>query len=150
ASREDAGGDRQNTAEDHAMADSTHSEGPQQGGGGPDSEKGTDEELSFAFADFAEDIAAELDPLAGGLVPANDPPQLVNSEGMAEAFGQFHPEEVARESHVGSDHFGGFVVAASEGELDSVFVSGGEPELPSSRRRPSSSSSPRIRIWGYL
>ena len=186
ASREDADGDRQNTAEDHAMADSTHSEGPQQGGGGDDSEKGTDEELSFAFADFAEDIAAELDPLAGGLVPSNDPPPLVNSEGMAEAFGQFRsgapedglraagerlpavvegsaagvtaedipaldipllhsaaggdpelvepalfPREAVDESHVGSDHFGGFVVAASEGELDSVFVSGGEQELPS-------------------
>ena len=111
------------------MADSTHSGGPQPGRGDHASEKGADEELSFAFADFAEDIAAELDPLAGGLAPSINPPPLVNAEGMAEAFGQFHPEEAAHESHVGSDHFGGFIVAATEGELDSVLVSGGEPEM---------------------
>jgi|GEM_PF-4410100 len=166
------------------MADSTHSGGPQPGRGGDGSENGADEELSFAFADFAEDIAAELDPLAGGLVPSSDPPPRVNSEGIAEAFGQFQPgapedaqrtagerlpavtdgteagvnvpdipaldmasahpalggdpelvepaaflREGADESHVGSDHFGGFIVAASEGEIDSVFVSDGEPEL---------------------
>jgi hypothetical protein len=166
------------------MADSTQSGGPQPGRGGHGSEKGVDEELSFAFADFAEEIAAELDPLAGAPIQTSNPPTPVDSEGIAEAFGQFRPEapedalrtsgerlpavadgteagvnaqdipaidilsvhralggdleliepavfptEVADESHVGSDHFGGFIVAASEGELDSVFVSGGEPEL---------------------
>jgi len=166
------------------MADSTQSGGPQPGSGGQGSENEADEELSFAFADFAEEIAAALDPLADGLNQSSNPPARVNSEGVAEAFGQFHPEapedalraagerlamvvdgteaggnahdiaeldiasvhrvaggdpelgepaalprEVAEESHIGSDHFGGFIVAASEGELDSVFVSGGEPEL---------------------
>jgi len=111
------------------MADSTQSGVPQPGEGGHGSEKGAAAELSFAFADFAEEIAAEVDPLAAGLVLSSNPPPPVNSEGIAEAFGQFHSAEVANESHVGSDHFGGFIVAASEGELDSVFVSGGEPEL---------------------
>jgi len=111
------------------MADSTQSGGPQPGRGDHASDKGADEELSFAFADFAEEIAADVDPLASDLAPSSNPPPLVNAEGMAEAFGQFHPEEVAHESHVGSDHFGGFIVAATEGELDSVFVSGGEPEM---------------------
>ena len=111
------------------MADSTQSEGPQPGRGDHGSDKEADEELSFAFAEFAEEIAADLDPLAGGLAASSNLPPPVNAEGMAEAFGQFHPEEVAHESHAGSDHFGGFIVAATEGELDSVFVSGGEPEV---------------------